>query len=349
MDDNREKIHNAMLDNISNEYDKTTGSFFYDATKSVAIELEKVYRYFNDIPDKFFVENAMGKDLDMRVAEQGLSRKPATKATTMIIITGSEGATISEGDLVASDTVNFVVQETKIIDSTGMVDVLAECEVSGSAGNLPVGAMKYFPVTIPGLNAVTNNQAITNGYDGESDDELRQRYFDKVRTPATSGNKYHYRNWAKEVSGVGETKVFPLWNGPGTVKVVIIDDNKTGADIDLVTNVYDHIEELKPIGATITVESAIEVPIDIAVTLDIDTNNYTEIQVIENIKNNIIQYLKNIAFNKTIDYVSYAIIGSQILNSDGVIDYSNLTVNDETANIYIKDKEVAVLGGVTNV
>lgn len=68
--------------------------------------------------------------------------------------------------------------------------------------------------------------------DQETDDELRARYYIKIQTPATSGNAYHYRLWSKEVSGVGDAKVYPLWNGNGTVKVLIIDSNKTGAEPD---------------------------------------------------------------------------------------------------------------------
>lgn len=347
MADDRDTIQNRMLQNISDEYDKTEGSFFYDVLKPVAIELENAYKEQESILDKGFVETATGEWLDKKVAEQGLTRKPATKSTTTVTITGSEGTIVNEGILVASDTVNFVVKETKTIDATGQVDVLVECEEAGSIGNVPAGSIKYFPVTIAGLTSVTNSQAVTNGYDGETDEELRQRYYDKVRTPATSGNKYHYRNWAKEVLGVGDAKVFPIWNGPGTVKVVIIDSNKTGADSQLVTDVYNYIEDVRPIGATVTVESAIELPININVTLTIDTDNYTESEVINNIENNITEYLKEIAFVE--DYVSYAKIGSLILSSEGVLDYSNLTVNGGTSNITIADNEVAVLGGVTNV
>ena len=147
--------------------------------------------------------------------------------TTIVNIEGFEGAIIEEGILVASDVVNFVVKESTIIDSTGTASVLVECEREGAIGNVPLGAIKYFPITISGLTKVSNPQTVTNGYMGENDEELRKRYYDKVRAPATSGNKYHYRNWALEIPGVGDVKVFPLWNGPGTVKIVVISSQKT--------------------------------------------------------------------------------------------------------------------------
>lgn len=341
----REKIQDRMLNNISDTFDKSRGSFFYDALMPVSIELEDAYKKQEEILNKGFAATAVGSDLDKKVLEQGLTRKQSTKATTTVTITGTKGAAINKGDKVASDTVNFIIFDSLVIDETGKAQVSVECEESGSIGNVPREAIKYFPVTISGLSSVINENEVTNGYDGETDEELRQRYFDKVQTPATSGNKRHYRNWAKEVIGVGDAKVFPLWNGNGTVKLVIIDSNKTGAEQELIDEVVKYIEDNRPIGASVTVESAKEILININVKLSIDTNNYTQEEVIKNIESSITEYLKGLAFTE--NQVSYAKIGSLILSSIGVLDYSNLTVNNNTSNIITAEQEVAVLGAVT--
>lgn len=344
MADSKEIIQERLLANISNEYDKSEGSFFYDAEVPVAIELESSYDEQESILDKGFVDTAADEYLDRKVAEQGIYRKLATKATGQITISGSEGSIINIGDTVASDTVTFISTENKVIDNTGYININVECEVAGSIGNVPINAIKNFPITLSGLTSVINNNAFTNGYDEETDEELRQRYYDKVRTPATSGNKYHYINWAKEVNGVGDAKVFPLWNGNGTVKVVIANSNKRAADITLVNNVATHIEDNRPIGATVTVESAVEKSININVTLTVDTKNYTLDLIKASIESNLTKYFKDIAFIKT--YVSYASIGNLIYNVPGVIDYSNLLINTATANIPMGDTEIPVLGGV---
>lgn len=345
MSDTSDVIINRMLLDISDTYDKSEGSFFYDSLKPVSIELESSYAKQDEILNNGFAKTATGEYLDKKVAEQGITRKPATKATTTVTITGIEGALINIGDRVASDLVEFLFTESKTVGASGSINVLVECEEVGSIGNVPVGAIKYFPVTLSGLNAVTNTSSVTNGYNGETDDELRQRYFEKVQTPGTSGNIYHYRNWAKEVVGVGDARVVPLWNGAGTVKVIIIDANKTGAEQTLIDNVAEHIEENRPIGASVTVISATELPINISATLTIDTANYTLQQVTTTIETNIINYLKDIAFVNT--YVSYANIGNIIFTSQGVLDYSTLLVNAGTANITIDDDKVAVIGTLT--
>jgi len=40
-------------------------------------------------------------------------------------------------------------------------------------------------------------------------------------------------------------------------------------------------------------------------------------------------------------------VGAAILNTEGVQDYSNLLVNNGTANVVIGDQEVAIKGTVT--
>ena len=344
MADSKGIILNRMLSNISDEYDKTEGSFFHDAEAPVAIELAKLDAKAEGILSNGFADTATGIYLEKIVFEHGVVRKQATKAYGMVSITGVIGAKVPKGEKVASDNADFIFLDDAIIPASGSINVNVECELYGTIGNVPVNAIKYFPKTLEGLQTVTNNTAFTNGYSAESDESLRQRYYDKVRTPATSGNKYHYINWCKEVTGVGDVKVFPLWNGNGSVKCTIINENKRAADNTLVNDVFEYIEINRPIGATVTVVSATEKALNINVHLIINSSYTIEaVQVI--LVNSITEYLKNIAFKET--YVSYPKIGSLILSTSGVLDYTDLTINDSIENITIADEEVAVLGAVT--
>lgn len=345
MAEDKEVIQARLLSNISNEYDKMDGSFIYDVEKPVAIELEKLSAKVDEILNNGFADTATETFLDKVVNEQGVYRKPSTKATGIVTITGVAGAVITKGEMVASDSVNFVFTQDTVIPESKTIDIPVECEVAGTIGNVPVAAIKYFPKTIEGLQTVTNKEALTNGYDTETDEALRERYYLKVRTPTTSGNKYHYLNWAKEVTGVGDAKVIPLWNGNGTVKVIVINSNKRATDETLINSVIEYIEDNRPIGATVTVISAIEKPINITVTLVIDENNYVLEEVKQTIEKNLTEYFKSIAFKDT--YVSYAKVGNIIIESEGILDYSNLLINNVTSNIVIANDEVAILGGVT--
>src|SRR5699024_674482 len=139
------------------------------------------------------IENLKGDGLTRFIYQRtGIVRKPATKATGIVTIIGSQGSGVKEGDLVASGDIIFVIQENQTIGESGLINVLVECEVYGSIGNVSANSINNFPKSIPGLVDVYNLQAFLNGYDSETDIELRQRYYDKLQRPAKAGNKYHY-------------------------------------------------------------------------------------------------------------------------------------------------------------
>lgn len=343
-------IHNEMLSNIDDTYQKTEGYPAYDLTRAFAIEALALLNEAQTVEDKLDVDNLTGAELTRFVSQRkGITRKVATYAACSLDITGT--GTITEGDLFESTGgIQFAATETVIITTHGTVNVQAI--TAGTSGNVGANSITVIPVTIAGITAVTNASAASGGYDEETDSALRKRYYEALQEPATSGNIYHYKQWAKSVSGVGDAKVFPLWNGDNTVQVVIINGSTGVADSALVSTVQKYIdpnisgtgEGQAPIGAYCTVASATGLSINVSVTVSL-VSGYALTDVMTAIKNSITVYLQSIAFVQ--NYVSYAKIGDAILNTDGVSDYSNLLVNSGTANISIGDKEVAILGTVT--
>lgn len=335
-----DEIIEYMLTSVPSEYDISVGSFFYDLLYPVAEQVYRLQGKISDLDLNAFALTAVGEYLDRKVAEQGIKRKQATFATGTVRIRGDVGATIQKGSKVAADEILLAVDKTAVIPNNGYIDLPATCVTAGAVGNVGIGDICYFPVTLPKLTEVTNITEFTGGYDEESDSELLERYLERVSRPNVSGNKYHYIEWAKEVSGVGDASVIPLWNGPGTVKVVIVDSLNQPADDDLITAVSEHIETLRPIGAKVTVVSASELTVNVSVNV---SNTITD-EMTESISDAIKNYLSNEALAK--GYISYAKIGSIILAVDGVEDYSSLKVNNGTANITIADGAVPVLGSV---
>jgi uncharacterized phage protein gp47/JayE len=138
-------------------------------------------------------------------------------------------------------------------------------------------------------------------------------------------------------------RVLPLWNGNGTVKVIIINAHKQPAETPLIAGVAARIEELRPVGADVTVVTATPVNINVSATLTLLGGTVAGVK--PKIEQAITEYLKKTAFVST--YVSIAHIGAAILSVDGVRDFSNLRLNSTTNNVNISDTQVAVLGVVT--
>lgn len=339
-----ERIMKRLLDKIPDKYDKREGSFMYDSVMATVPEFGRVYIGLDTVLARLNVENLEGEELETYVYQRsGITRRPATKSKAIVKIGGEEGAVISRGDMVAAGDIRFIVLEGKEIGSEGFVEIEVECEEPGAIGNVPAGAIDYLPVSIPGVTDITNLDPATGGYEEESDNELLERYYEKIKTPSISGNKHHYLVWAKEVAGVGDARVIPLWDGPGTVKVVIIDSNKEPASQALIDEVSKHIEDERPIGSDVTVTSAQSKKIDMELTIIKDEMHTLE-QVKANISEAISDYFAEVAFKQ--DFISYAHVGKIILESDGVLDYSNLTINGGTGSIILGYEEVPVLDEV---
>ncbi|KNF07177.1 hypothetical protein CLPU_22c00290 [Gottschalkia purinilytica] len=339
-----EAIKQRILDRIDNSMSKIEGTLTHDAISPTSIELAQTYINLDYIANKLDIDSLEGAELEQRIKERtGIERKPATKATTNVVIHGSVGAEIRKGDIVGSNSVNFISLENKTIGEEGYTNVNIECERFGTVGNVPTGAINFFPISIPGLSSVNNPDPVTNGYDAESDKSLLERYYAKVRTPATSGNRHHYANWAKEVIGVGEVKIIPLWNGNGTVKIVIVNQNKMVADDELIQRVFNYIEDVRPIGATITVTSATPQSIDIdsIVTL---SQGYQLNDVLNKFKEKVESYRKDVALKD--NYISYAAIGNILFNIEGVLDYKDLKLNNKMESIVLGEEEVPIINSV---
>lgn len=341
-----DEILEEFLQEIPDTYEKRRGYFLWDILKAISIKMKDTLQKLTFVASKLDVNNLASLELERFITQRtGIERKKATYAQGVITVKGN--GTINIGDLFETEgLIRFESTEQKNIIDSGMVNI--KCVIPGKLGNVPINSIKKMPVTIPGINSCNNEVETNGGYDEETDTDLRNRYFERLREPATSGNIYHYKRWAKEVDGVGEARVIPLWQGHTTVKVIIIDNDRLPADESLVQKVQEYIDPgitgegrgQAPIGAFCTVTSATPKNIVISVKA-VFSKNYDKEQLKKKITEHIKLYLKEISFKK--DILSYAIVGSKILDIDGVLDYSNLNINNQTSNIECTQEEVFIL------
>lgn len=347
-------ILNRMIAEVSNDVSTIEGSLIYDALSPASNELAQAYVALDQVANKFDLSNLSGDELATRINQRtGLTRNSATYATGVLNITGT--ATINQGALFqTTGGIQFAATETKAITASGIINIKAVA--AGSSGNVPANQITVQTAAIVGITAVTNNSPTINGFDAETDSALLQRYYDKIQNSDTGSNIAHFKNLVKAYTGVGDAKVFPTWNGNNTVKLVIIDANKQVPSSTLVTEVQTYMDPgieglgngAAPFGAFTTIAGATALTINVSFTAVKDTN-YSDAQRLANVQASIADYFKSIVFNST--SVSYAQIGATILASQGILDYSNLTVNGGTANIPISATaslcEVPTLGTVT--
>ena len=327
-----EVIIQRILDNINIDIDKREGSFLFNQCGPIAVELAKAYIQMGGLLNLGFIQTNFDDFLDRRVNEFGVYRKDGTKAIGEIIVTGQEGATITNGSIIKANDLHFVV----------LNDVLLPADNIAYVEALEVG-YKYNLIANTEFELVEKNSKITklhneadfkNGVDVESDEDLRKRFVKAVNNPSTSGNKAHYEEWALEVLGVGNARVYPLWDGNGTVKVMITGNDNKPVSEDIITATHVHISENMPIGCKLTITTPTLLDVIVKATVELKEGYELE-EVKEEFKTKIDEYLKEVY-----DELIYSKIYGILANLEGVEDMQSLTVNDNNINISIAEDKI---------
>lgn len=357
-DQDAETIHARMMQNLPDDIDDTEGGFPWDFTKPTALEKAELLEFHMMETTKIMhYMFSYGIYLDYHARAVGIARKEASHASGTLQITGSPGTVIPNGFLFAvpasGDTaaITFYTTEEATISLDGVADVPILASETGTIGNVAADTIIIMvSPSISGIEKITNLESTSGGAAEEDDESLRSRIGEICEASDASfvGCDNDYIRWAKEINGVGDVIVIPECNGPGTVKVVVMDANGTPANPKIITDVENHIvapqnrrARLAPIGATVTITAPTTVDVNVACDLTIATGeNYTAI--VANIGESLKDYFETAQKEGVIKRNR---IGSIIIGTDGVADYANLTLNGGTDNISLALDEYPKLIG----
>jgi len=326
-------ILTELQQNAGSDTSSYEGTFTYDVLAASSIEFSKEEVELEQAYKAAFARSSWGEYLEMRAEEHGIFRKNAIKAVGTVTVSGN--GIIPLGSIFQTET-GISFQATKVVTVSKSGDVPVECTAAGIVGNVAAKTVTKIPMSIPGISSVINDAAMHDGFNEEDDDSLFNRLLFKVRQPATSGNKNEYLQWATSVAGVGKAIVLPLWNGNGTVKVLITDTNGTPASSDLQNKVLSYIESVRPIGATVTVAAPTIFNVKVAIKpLDSKNASATAIQNVIN------DYFSSHQFDNI--RITCAMIGKMILEDSrcGVSDYESLTINGSATMVSITAEQMA--------
>lgn len=341
-----EEILQRCLDRVPNTLDKRQGSIIYDALAPCCVELAQMYIELAGIYDQVFIDTAVGEALDALVKQNGQQRKEATKALRKgeFNITVPVGARFSDGEQ------TYIVLEN--IDGT--TNSVLQCEQAGLVGNTYYGPLT--PITnITGLSHAELTDIIDLGDATESDEDLRKRYMEAVTQPQFGGNVSDYQNKVKSLVGVGGCKVVPIWNGGGTVKLIITNSQHQVPDQSLISDVQQQVDPLQdqsglgiaPIGHVVTVVGAKAKEIAIAGTFVLDTDvNPEDIQdSVNEVVDNYFAALSKGWDDEEFLTVRVSYIETRLLGVKGVLDIKNVTLNGVNGNVALESDEIPKRNG----
>lgn len=343
-DQTYEVIKQRILDNNTSNVDKSEGSFTHDMSAPIAIELARTYIEFENMLNIMFVSDAYDEYLDKKAKELGISRKLGTRATGVVRIYGDSLTLIPRNaTLVTENGLVFLVYSQAYIQD-GYVDVVVEAEDVGEIYNINSNTNWSTSIS-DGINTIDvsyieNMNNFSGGLEIEDDEQLRARIFEQAKNPATTGNAQDYINWCKEIDGIENVTVKPLWNGANTVKLIVSDKDKKPVSNSILEKCNEYIQSIRPILANVTVVNPSIFNVDIDITL------YTtyKLEDIENeVKEITIEYLKGCS-----DKIQLNRLGAEYLGIEGIIDYGNFTVNNSSDTVVaIQENSVATLNKLT--
>lgn len=342
-----EDILDRMLESVPDNMDKREGSIIYDALAPAALELQLMYIELDVILAESFGDTASREYLIKRAAERGISPYPATYSVLKAEATPAD-IEIELGSRFSLNDLNYIVTE-KISDGTYKV----QCESFGVVGN------KYFGALIPidyiqGLESIEITELLIPGEDEEDTEDFRKRYFDSFGVKAFGGNVKDYLNKTNEIVGVGSTKVTPIWNGGGTVKLTILNSEFGKASDTLIETVQELIDPtqdamgvgLAPIGHIVTIDTAEEIAVNIATKITFREGFSFDRQksLIENSINEYLLELRKVWADENETVVRISQIELRIMNIDGVLDIEETKINDSESNLILTKYQIPIMG-----
>lgn len=340
-----ESILQQMLDGVTAPVDKREGSIIWDALAPAAAELQLMYIALDVILRETFADTASREYLIKRAAERGLSPHEATYA----ILRGRFNTGVPIGARFSLELLNYIVIE-RMEDG----DYRLQCETAGAEGNRYLGTL--IPIEyISGLQSAELVEVLIPGEDEEGTEALRQRYFASLDTSAYGGNIKDYKNKVKELQAVGGVKVYPVWNGGGTVRLVIIDSmyqTPTGEFLDQLQTLIDPEQNqgeglgVAPIGHTVTVEGVREIPVHISIRITyMDGYNWARIETAaaEALEEYFLGLREQWEDSRQL-VVRISHIETRLLSLDGVLDVEDTAINGRRQNLILGSDDVPVRG-----
>lgn len=354
IDKNFDDIMSDLLSRVPDDIDKREGSVIYDALAPVAMELVLLYYEYLDAVRNSFGITADRPSLILRALDRDVHIKEATHS----IVKGAFNREIPQGYRFNYEKLNFRVEDSLGVDGKRNLYLYKlRAEEPGEIGNVAFGNLT--PIDeIGNLSYAKIEGVLTPGADAEDTEAFRRRYYDSIKRSDYGGNIDDYKRKVTAIDGVGAVKVYPVWNGGGTVKLVIqnseyktpskemIDDVQT--KVDPVTN-HGKGMGIAPIGHTVTVTGAVRMPIKVKTTYEKAVS--ADQSVIEGkIQSKINRYMEELAekwWESTATIIRISRIESLILEVDGVIDVKNTSINGQEDNLQLSDEAYPALEEVT--
>ncbi len=351
-----EEIHQRMMNNLPADIDDMPGGFPYDFTMPAALEKDEFINYHMVRALMIaFPQYAWDEWLDRHGQQVHLERHQPESASGKVKVTGKAGTVIASGTVFctpATDngpSITFRSTEERGIEADGTVLIPVLAMESGPNSNVPANTVVLMAKPDKNVMGVTNPEPFSGGTERESNDDFYDRIAAEYDNSLTFlGNDSDYIRWAKE-AGAGDCVVIPTMEGPGTVKLALIDRNGQPANENLAQDVYNYIvspedrsKRLLPTAcAKLLCVPAATVKVDYVITglLRDSTTSIEQIEI------DFAEAVKAIYMSaKQQDILRYNDVRPIISEIAGILDFNEFLMNGDRKNIKLSREEYPKTG-----
>lgn len=351
-----EEIHQRMMENLPADIDDMPGGFPYDFTMPAALEKDEFINYHLVRALMIaFPQYAWDEWLDLHGQQVHLTRHQPKHASGKIKVTGKPKTLIAEGTIFctpATDSgpsIEFYSLEDAEIGEAGTILIPVTAVEGGTGSNVAANTIALMLKPDKNVTEIVNPEPIRGGTERESNDDFYDRIAAEYDNSLTYlGNDRDYIRWAKE-AGAGDCIVIPTAEGPGTVKLVLVDGNGQPANDELVKEVYHHIVSPEDRSARLLPTACAKLICEPATTVNVDYVItgllYDETTEIEQIKVDFAAAVKAIyTLAKQHDILRYNDVRPIISEIPGVIDFEKFLMNGTMENLKLGREEYPETG-----
>lgn len=346
-----ENILTEALNSIKTDVLKTEGSLVYNAVSALAFELNRVYIQLDYLLKQLDPETADFDTLKALSAQRAIYPDSATAAVVKIVA----DAAVPIGTRFSLSAYNYAVAE--VISEDEHI-YAATCEESGSGPNGLTGELTPIDY-VDGLTTATITELLVAGTDADGRDELYEKYIASFTSQSFGGNVTAYKEHLNAIAGIGGTKVYPVWQGAGTVKCVLIGSDWQPVSDYLLEQIRQDVDPetakgygWAPVNHAVTIESVEQKTINISTKLTFSSGyswGVCKDEIMQAMSNYMTSLCKTWGDGTDADYIIVYIsrLESAVLDVQGVLDISDTTLNGSTSNLALDTNAVPALGEVT--
>lgn len=348
-----ENMMATMLEEAPDNVDVQEGSLLWNSCSKMAMLMEEFFEKLGENYDNMEVDT---QDLDHLIDEGAEAGCPIIEATAAVF-TMQLNCTCAIGDKFQNTDYDYIYTVIATLDESNHI-YSVECEDDGAEPNAYLGYVN--PVEfLEGFESGQLTALTTPGEDQEDEEAYRTRRANFYKVKPFAGNREYYKSLVNSITGVGGCRALRAASSGGKISVIIINSSYTAPNAELINTVQEALDPLDktgegegsaPIGAEVIVTGVTPLAINISASITFETGiSYSDVEsYVQAAVDTYFQELGKTWADQTSNItVRVSQIENRLMDIEGIMDITNIKLNNTAANLQLSENVVPSRGEIT--